>query len=328
MYKAVGWGMSWTWEITAEGGSRTERPQLPAILYLLMCDAEMNIITGEVETISWLDGSQSGCGRKYVRRDKGVPISGQILQHKALHFRNEFDAGDSDFTASVGWLDRLKKRYSINQLSVCGEKLSSNFEEMEAFKKIFQERIETYSVTTETLHSLARRSDEALGVRFNVARIAPSILDLGPADHFIHASAKWNCGIIRKMHPGDSQCLRQVQRVVPFPESGATTPHVSPLATTPYSYAEERVCGEGSAQSPRLCVLDIPRPSSFHSAAAQYSPHFALLDSEDLEMSRAAQTSSLARKQFKAPSDKSVAATHIKCAIAAKRKDLNLRAVV
>lgn len=80
-------------------------------------------------------------------RDKGVPISGPILQQKALHFRNEFNEGDPDFTASVGWLDRWKKRYGIRQLSVCGEKLSSNFEEMEGFKKRFQEFIETESLT-------------------------------------------------------------------------------------------------------------------------------------------------------------------------------------
>ncbi|KAJ8880940.1 hypothetical protein PR048_017413 [Dryococelus australis] len=52
-------------------------------------------------------------------RDKGVPI----LQQKALHFRNEFNYGGPDFTASASWLDRWKKRYGIRQLSVCGEKL-------------------------------------------------------------------------------------------------------------------------------------------------------------------------------------------------------------
>ena len=44
-------------------------------------------------------------------RDKSVPISGPILQQKALHFRNEFNEGDPHFTASVGWLDRWKKCY-------------------------------------------------------------------------------------------------------------------------------------------------------------------------------------------------------------------------
>ncbi|KAJ8897400.1 hypothetical protein PR048_002746 [Dryococelus australis] len=80
-------------------------------------------------------------------RDKGVPISGPILQQKALHFRNEFNEGNLDFTGSVGWLDRWKKSYNIRQLSVCGEKFSLHFEEMGAFKKICQEFIETESIT-------------------------------------------------------------------------------------------------------------------------------------------------------------------------------------
>nr|XP_016847311.1 PREDICTED: jerky protein homolog-like isoform X1 [Anolis carolinensis] len=80
-------------------------------------------------------------------RDKGVLISGPILQQKALHFRKEFNEGDPDFTASVGWLDRWKKRYGIRQLSACGEKLSSNYQEMEAFKKRFQDFVETESLT-------------------------------------------------------------------------------------------------------------------------------------------------------------------------------------
>lgn len=53
-------------------------------------------------------------------RDKRVSISEPVLQHKALHFRNEFNEGGTDFTASVGWLDRWKKGYRIRQLSVCG----------------------------------------------------------------------------------------------------------------------------------------------------------------------------------------------------------------
>ncbi|KAK9710493.1 hypothetical protein QE152_g25985 [Popillia japonica] len=75
--------------------------------------------------------------------DKDVPI----LQQKALHFPNEFNKGDPVFTASVGWLDLWKKLYGIRQLCVCGEKLSSNIEEMEAFRKRFQEVIKSESLT-------------------------------------------------------------------------------------------------------------------------------------------------------------------------------------
>lgn len=50
------------------------------------------------------------------QRQKGCPISGPILQEKALFFRNQLKEGEDDFTASVGWLDRWKKRYGVRQL--------------------------------------------------------------------------------------------------------------------------------------------------------------------------------------------------------------------
>uniref|UniRef100_H9GL84 HTH CENPB-type domain-containing protein n=1 Tax=Anolis carolinensis TaxID=28377 RepID=H9GL84_ANOCA len=84
-------------------------------------------------------------------RDKSVPISGPILQQKALHFQKEFNEGDPDFSASNGWLNRWKKRYGIRLLSVCGEKLSSNYQEMEAFKKKFQDLVETESLTDDQI---------------------------------------------------------------------------------------------------------------------------------------------------------------------------------
>ena len=43
------------------------------------------------------------------------------------------------------------RHYGIRQLSVCGKKLSSNFEEIEAFKKRFQEFIETESLTDDQI---------------------------------------------------------------------------------------------------------------------------------------------------------------------------------
>lgn len=45
------------------------------------------------------------------RRKEGSPISGPILQSKALELHKRFNEGD--FTASSGWLERWKKRYGI-----------------------------------------------------------------------------------------------------------------------------------------------------------------------------------------------------------------------
>lgn len=62
------------------------------------------------------------------QRQKGSPISGPMLQHKALLFRKEFKEGEDDFSASVGWLQRWKSRYGVRQLEMCGEKLSGDSE--------------------------------------------------------------------------------------------------------------------------------------------------------------------------------------------------------
>lgn len=59
-------------------------------------------------------------------RQKGVPISGPLIQEKALQL-NKMLNGDSTFTASNGWLDRWKKRHGVRQLSITGEKLSADF---------------------------------------------------------------------------------------------------------------------------------------------------------------------------------------------------------
>jgi hypothetical protein len=47
------------------------------------------------------------------QREKGMPITGPILQQKAPIFQKECNEGEPDFTASVGWLDRWKKQYGI-----------------------------------------------------------------------------------------------------------------------------------------------------------------------------------------------------------------------
>ncbi|GBL72403.1 Jerky -like [Araneus ventricosus] len=76
------------------------------------------------------------------QRQKGCPLSGPILQEKALLFRNEFAEGDENFTASVGGLDKWRKGYGIRQLEVCGEKLSADSEAVVKFcKKLKNENL-------------------------------------------------------------------------------------------------------------------------------------------------------------------------------------------
>lgn len=87
-------------------------------------------------------------------REKGTPISGPILQEKALRFYEEIKKDNNPkFVASTGWLDRWKKRYGVRQLSICGEKLSGDTEGMFQFKENMQKFIEVEGLTGEQLYN-------------------------------------------------------------------------------------------------------------------------------------------------------------------------------
>ena len=66
-------------------------------------------------------------------REKGSPLSGPMLQSKALQFFNRFKDGEEEFTASIGWLDRWKKRYGVRQLNITGEILSADGGAVDSF---------------------------------------------------------------------------------------------------------------------------------------------------------------------------------------------------
>ena len=52
-------------------------------------------------------------------RIKNVLVTGLMLQEKAKRASEEL--GDSEFTASNGWLDRFKKRFNIKSKVISGE---------------------------------------------------------------------------------------------------------------------------------------------------------------------------------------------------------------
>jgi len=56
-------------------------------------------------------------------RSQGVPLSGPIIQVKAMEVHKKLN-GEHSFNASVGWLHRLKNRHGIRQLDISVEKLS------------------------------------------------------------------------------------------------------------------------------------------------------------------------------------------------------------
>lgn len=84
-------------------------------------------------------------------RTKGTPVTGVMLKEKALYFHSQFKDGDEEFSTSVAWFDRWKKRYGMRQLNVCGEKLSANDEIIPAFTKSFKEFIKKEELSVEQI---------------------------------------------------------------------------------------------------------------------------------------------------------------------------------
>lgn len=84
-------------------------------------------------------------------RAKGSPVSGPMLQAKALEFHNRFKDGEGEFTASSGWLDRWKRRYGVRQLSISGEKLSADQNEMTKFRDFFKNLIASEKLSLDQL---------------------------------------------------------------------------------------------------------------------------------------------------------------------------------
>ena len=66
-------------------------------------------------------------------RSKNIPISGPIIQEKALQFAREL--GYNDFKASSGWLDSWKSRFNIGHFKICGESADVDLEKVNEFKK-------------------------------------------------------------------------------------------------------------------------------------------------------------------------------------------------
>ena len=62
------------------------------------------------------------------KRMQSVPVTGPLLCTKALEISKTMH-GETAFTASEGWKWRFCNRHGIRQLSVQGEKLSSDKEE-------------------------------------------------------------------------------------------------------------------------------------------------------------------------------------------------------
>ncbi|XP_028139627.1 jerky protein homolog-like [Diabrotica virgifera virgifera] len=59
-----------------------------------------------------------------AERERGLPVSGPIIQESALKLNKMLPDCEPNFTANQDWLDRWQKHHGIRQLSITGESLS------------------------------------------------------------------------------------------------------------------------------------------------------------------------------------------------------------
>lgn len=86
-------------------------------------------------------------------RGKGVPISGPLLQEKALQLKTRIEGENSDFTACNSWINRWKIRYGIRQISIAGESMSANKDAVDEFKKTFHQMIDTEKLSGDQIYN-------------------------------------------------------------------------------------------------------------------------------------------------------------------------------
>ena len=64
-------------------------------------------------------------------RDKAIPLSGPILQSKALEFASQLDI--TDFKASNGWLEKFKACHAIKAFTISGESACVDLQTVDDF---------------------------------------------------------------------------------------------------------------------------------------------------------------------------------------------------
>lgn len=87
------------------------------------------------------------------QREKNYPINGLMIKAKALSLHSQIKENQSSFNASEGWMQRFKTRYGVRFIKITGEKLSSQPELVDPFKRKLQETIDTMGVTTDQLYN-------------------------------------------------------------------------------------------------------------------------------------------------------------------------------
>ena len=86
----------------------------------------------------------------------GTPILGPLLQEKAKHFSMQLNGESADhesFKVSTAWLNKLKNRHGIRNLSIQGEKLSAAEETVEPFLQKLNKVIEERGLIPEQIYN-------------------------------------------------------------------------------------------------------------------------------------------------------------------------------
>lgn len=78
-----------------------------------------------------------------TQRRKHLSISKEIVCEKAKKLFTEKYGNERKFMASNGWFQNFKKRFSIRDLKICGEKLSSRPDLLPQFQSKLNEIIES-----------------------------------------------------------------------------------------------------------------------------------------------------------------------------------------
>ncbi|GBN22532.1 Jerky -like [Araneus ventricosus] len=75
-----------------------------------------------------------------------------MIQQKSLNFNSKL-GGNKEFQASSGWLEKFKNDHGIRQLSIVGEKLSSDIEAGNSFIAELQDLIVKENLTADQIYN-------------------------------------------------------------------------------------------------------------------------------------------------------------------------------
>ncbi|XP_066258000.1 jerky protein homolog-like [Euwallacea similis] len=87
------------------------------------------------------------------KRNKNFVVSGEMIKQKTKSIHSEIKETDKEFTASEGWLQKFKKRFGIRFLRISGEKLSSQPELIDPFKKQLKNKMQKLGITLDQLYN-------------------------------------------------------------------------------------------------------------------------------------------------------------------------------